>query len=87
MDSTFGLTAQEQAALRLLTHGDDKDYVASIERVVTNPLAGAVKLADLGDNLDVTRLDQVTERNAKRITKYLRSLGRLTAPSSAEGAR
>ncbi len=79
LDAKFGLTAEEQAALRLLTHADDEDYAAYVERVAANPLARAVKIADLRDNLDVTRLEQVTERDAKRITKYLRSLRRLDA--------
>ena len=87
LDAKFGLTLEEQAALRLLTHGDDEDYDAYVERLASNPLARAVKLADLRDNLDVTRLEQVTDRDAKRITKYLRSLQRLTAPSSPEEAR
>ena len=87
LDVKFGLTPEEQAALRLLTRADDEDYAAYIEKVATNPLARAVKVADLRDNLDVTRLEQVTERDAKRITKYLRSLRRLTAPPSPEEAR
>ena len=77
LEAKFGLTTDEQAALRLLTHGDHEDYAAYIERVATNPLARAVKTADLRDNLDVTRLEQVTERDATRISKYLRSLRRL----------
>jgi len=72
------LTPDEQAALRLLTHADEEDYAQYIERVATDPLAKAVKLADLRDNLDVTRLAQVTDKDAKRISKYLRSLHRLT---------
>ena len=86
LDAKFGLTLEEQAALRLLTHGDGEDYAAYIERVATNPLARSVKLADLRDNLDVTRLEQVTERDAKRISKYLRSLRRLTAPTGQEAS-
>ena len=87
LHAKFGLTSEEQAALRLLTHSDGDDYAAYIERVATNPLARAVKLADLRDNLDVMRLEQVTERDAKRISKYLRSLRRLTAPPSPDEAR
>ena len=87
LHAKYGLTSDEQAALRLLTHGDGDDYAAYIERVATSPLARAVKLADLRDNLDVTRLVQVTDRDAKRISKYLRSLRRLTAPPSPEEAR
>ena len=77
LHAKFGLTSEEQAALRLLTHGDGDDYAAYIERVATSPLARAVKLADLRDNLDVTRLAEVTDRDAKRMTKYLRSLRNL----------
>jgi len=73
-----GLGPDEQAALRLLTHDDDEDYASYIEKVATNALAKAVKLADLRDNLDVTRLAEVTEKDARRIAKYLRSLRRLT---------
>lgn len=87
LDAEYGLTAEEQSALRLLTHADGDDYDAYIERVATSPLATSVKLADLRDNLDVTRLEAVTERDAKRISKYLRSLRRLTrTPIHPEGA-
>jgi hypothetical protein len=79
LDAKFGLTPEEQTALRLLSHGDGDDYDAYVERLAGNTLARAVKLADLRDNLDITRLEQVTERDAKRISKYLRSLRRLTA--------
>ena len=86
LDAKFGLTSEEQAALRLLTHGEHEDYATYIERVAGNPLATAVKVADLLDNLDVTRLEEVTERDAKRISKYLRSLRKLTASPSPEAA-
>ncbi len=78
LDAKYGLTPEVQAALRLLTHGDEDDYDAYVTKVATNPLARAVKVADLRDNLDVTRLEAVTEKDARRISKYLRSLRRLT---------
>ena len=77
LDAEFGLTSEEQAALQLLTHGDDEDYDAYVNRLASNSLARAVKVADLRDNLDVTRLEEVTDRDAKRITKYVRSLRKL----------
>jgi (p)ppGpp synthase/HD superfamily hydrolase len=77
LDAKFGLTTEEQAALQLLTHGEHEDYDAYVERLASHSLARAVKIADLRDNLDVTRLEQVTEKDAKRISKYLRSLRRL----------
>ena len=39
LHAKYGLTAEEQAALRLLTHGDDEDYAVYIEKVATNSLA------------------------------------------------
>ena len=86
LDAAFGLTAEEQAVLRLLTHGDDEDYDAYVDRLASNPLARAVKIADLRDNLDVTRLEEVTEKAAKRISKYLRSLRKLLRAAGQEVA-
>ena len=86
LDAAHGLSSEEQAALRLLTHGEHEDYDAYVERPASNPLARAVKIADLRDNLDVTRLEQVTEKDAKRISKYLRSLRRLLLADGKEVA-
>lgn len=84
LDAKFGLTPEEQAALGLLSHAHDVDYDAYVEKVASDQLARAVKVADLRDNLDVTRLQEVTERDARRISKYLRSLRRLTSSPGAE---
>jgi hypothetical protein len=86
LDAAHGLTAEEEAALRLLSHGDGDDYDDYVSRLAGNELARAVKIADLRDNLDVTRLEQVTERGAKRISKYLRSLRKLTSFDGKEVA-
>ena len=61
-------------ALKLLTHDDDvkyEDYVAEIKK---NPIARAVKLADLAHNSDITRLDNPTEKDFKRQEKYLEAI-------------
>ena len=62
----------------------DADYDAYIDELAPNPLARAVKIADLRDNLDVTRLEEVGEKAAKRITKYLRSLRKLRRAAGQE---
>ncbi|MEI6226906.1 MAG: HD domain-containing protein, partial [Deltaproteobacteria bacterium] len=33
LDAAFGLTGEEQSALQLLTHGDDEDYDAYVDRL------------------------------------------------------
>ncbi|MBR3939319.1 MAG: phosphohydrolase [Bacteroidales bacterium] len=59
-------------ALRCVTKlSDDEPYDEFIERVKTNPLAVAVKINDLTDNMDVRRYKELTEWDIKRLRKYL----------------
>lgn len=46
-------------------------YERFVVRAAMNPVSRAVKLADLMDNLDVTRLGVVNEKDARRLSKYL----------------
>lgn len=55
----------------------DEDYDHFIERVKTNPLAIKVKINDLRDNLDVTRLGELTEKDLPRLNKYIKAYGSL----------
>ena len=57
-------------ALRVLTKKENDDYVMYIKRVKTNKLAAKVKIKDLEHNRDLTRLDEVTEKDKKRSLKY-----------------
>ena len=57
-------------ALRVLTKKENDDYVMYIKRVKTNKLATKVKIKDLEHNRDLTRLDEVTDRDRKRSMKY-----------------
>jgi len=54
--------------------GNDEGYQAFVERAGADPIAQQVKIADLRDNLDVTRLYEVSEKDSRRISKYLRAL-------------
>lgn len=58
------------AALKVLTKKENDDYVMYIKRVKTNKLATKVKIKDLEHNRDLTRLDEVTDRDKKRSMKY-----------------
>lgn len=51
--------------------GKWENYERFIRRAALNPISRAVKLADLTDNLDVIRLNKVTESDARRLNKYL----------------
>ena len=65
-------------ALRLLTHDDSVPYLDYVREVKKNPVAAAVKLADLRHNSDLSRLDAVTEQALARREKYLQAQALLT---------
>ena len=64
-------------ALRLLTKKAGMEYSQYINGVSTNKYATAVKLADLEDNMDLTRLDEFGEDDIKRTYKYHKSYVKL----------
>lgn len=57
-------------AIDLLTKKDGIDYEQYIFNIRNNKFARAVKLADLRDNMDLTRLPKLTEDDIHRIKKY-----------------
>jgi len=57
-------------AVQCLTKHDDEDYEQFIQRVLTNDLAVKVKMADIHDNLQVLRLDKLTDDDLERVKKY-----------------
>lgn len=61
-------------ALNLLTHDDGAPYLEYVGRLKGNPIARAVKLADLRHNSDLTRLDYVDERALARVEKYRKAI-------------
>lgn len=65
-----GIPAPVLEALALLTHAPAEPYPDYIVRLAANPIARAVKLADLRHNSDLTRLDEVTEADLRRVKKY-----------------
>jgi hypothetical protein len=58
-------------AVLCLTHKKGEAYDDFIHRTAKNPIAREVKIADLEDNMDVRRLENVTEEDFKRMDKYL----------------
>jgi (p)ppGpp synthase/HD superfamily hydrolase len=60
-------------AVRCITKiTDDEDYDEYITRIKSNALAIKVKLNDLLDNMNILRYEQLTERDLKRLNKYLK---------------
>ena len=69
-----GFPAHIVDALRCVTKlHDDEPYEAFILRVKSNPLAVAVKINDLTDNMDIRRLADITDKDVSRLRKYLKA--------------
>ena len=60
-------------AVDCLTKRRGEAYDAYVERCKGNPIARRVKLADLEDNLDLRRLDEVRPQDLERLNRYLRA--------------
>lgn len=72
-----GFPAEVLEAVAALTKREGEDYEAFIRRVAPNPIAREVKLADLRDNSDLSRIAEPTERDRERIKKYKRAIAYL----------
>jgi (p)ppGpp synthase/HD superfamily hydrolase len=70
----MGFSEAVLVALRLLTHNDDSPYMDYVAAIKKNPIARAVKLADLRHNSDLSRMDEVTETTLARREKYLAAI-------------
>ena len=83
-DMTFDDLAREGfgenviGALKLLTHSDDTPYFEYVKAVKQNPLAKAVKLADLRHNSTRSRMNVITDWDEKRYAKYATAIKMLT---------
>ena len=64
-------------ALALLTHDDDTPYMDYVARIKENPVAKAVKLADLAHNSDLSRMDTIDEKVMERYRNYQEAIALL----------
>ncbi len=66
---------------KLRIDGEEEAYDAFIRRVARNPIARRVKLADLADNMDLSRTPEPTAKDFARIEKYRKASFMLQDPS------
>jgi (p)ppGpp synthase/HD superfamily hydrolase len=62
------------AALDSVTKRDGETYEDFVRRAAANPIGRAVKLADLQDNCDLSRISKPAERDFQRIEKYKKAI-------------
>jgi len=85
-DSNWTFEALEQEgfstsiieALKAVTKLEGEEYADFVLRASRNAIGAKVKLADLTDNSDMSRIPQPTEKDFKRLEKYQRAIRVLT---------
>ena len=74
-----GISEEVVKAVEMLTHDDDEPYLEYVERIKNDPIARAVKLADLTHNSDTTRFNRpMTDKDRARLEKYKKAKTILT---------
>ena len=86
----LGFSEEVVAAVEAVTKrpeekGSDAGYFAFVERAARNPIARAVKLADLADNMDLTRIAAPTDADRERLRRYQRARNLVEAIGRAQG--
>jgi (p)ppGpp synthase/HD superfamily hydrolase len=79
-----GIPPHVVAAVQLLSKQDGEEYDTFIERLLPNPLAAKVKKADIEDNLNILRLQSLTEKDWQRVDRYHHAWHKLTNNTQAK---
>ena len=66
----MGFPKSVMEALALLTHDPSIPYLDYVAKIKDNPIARAVKQADLRHNSDTSRLEVIDAKTEQRIQKY-----------------
>jgi Guanosine polyphosphate pyrophosphohydrolases/synthetases len=74
---TEGFSEAVIEVLDCLTKRNGESYDAFIERVLKNKTASQVKLADINDNMNLSRIKNPTEKDRQRITKYEKAVAQI----------
>ena len=73
----LGFSDEILTVLQLLTKQQGESYEEFISRLLLNPVACHVKLADLCDNMDLTRIAEPSQKDFDRVKKYELAQGRI----------
>ncbi len=69
-----GFSETVLAGVDAVTERDGEDYEAFVLRAASNPIGRRVKLADITDNMDLSRITHPTVKDLERIEKYRRAV-------------
>ena len=72
-----GFSEEVLTAIESVTKVPGESYEDFVERAAQNPIGRVVKLADLEENSDLSRIASPSWEDLERIEKYRRAIGRL----------
>ena len=65
-----GIPEEVVEAVEYLTKKEGESYEEFTNRVVDNKLAAKIKKADIEDNMNILRLESLSEKDLQRVAKY-----------------
>lgn len=65
-----GVPFEIASRVQILTRGEGESYMNFIRRCGDNKITRIVKMCDLYHNMDLTRLDKITDEDLQRVKKY-----------------
>lgn len=65
-----GLNSHHLDVIKILTHNPEDSYEEYIEKISKDFRAIEIKIADLRDNMDITRLTRLSKKDFERLQKY-----------------
>jgi (p)ppGpp synthase/HD superfamily hydrolase len=72
-----GFSEEVLSALNALTRRHNETYDEFISRIINNKIACEVKIADLSDNMDLSRIENPSQEDYERIEKYSKAADRI----------
>jgi (p)ppGpp synthase/HD superfamily hydrolase len=69
-----GFSEEVLEGIDAVTHQEGESYEDFIDRAASNPIGRCVKIADLKDNMDLSRISNPTDQDYARVEKYRAAL-------------
>ena len=80
-----GFSEQVLEAVDSVTRRSEESYESFVLRAASNPIGRCVKLVDLQDNSDLSRIAHPTARDFERLEKYRRAIESIRAFEESDG--
>lgn len=74
-----GFSERVLTALGSVTKREGEEYPEFVQRAIADPIGRRVKLADLLDNSDLSRIPNPTPRDLERMKRYRRAIAAIRA--------